>query len=713
VTTQGLSASFSVGASGTAPLSYQWRFNNANLSGQNASSLTFNPVSTNNAGNYSVVVSNSGGSVTSSVVTLTVSAPVAHPLIATQPASQTVQQGQSVTLSVGASGSAPLSYQWRFNNANLSGKTASSLTFNPVSTNNAGNYDVIVSNSAGSVTSLVATLTVTLPTVAPAITTQPSAQSVVLGQTATFNVVATGTAPLTYFWRKGTTVVSTSASSSFSISNAQTNDAGSYSVIVSNSAGTITSSGAALTVNVPAFIKSSPANRTVALNSSTTFTVVAGGTGPFGYQWYFNSAPVAGQTGSSYTIASVQAVDLGSYYAVVTNAYGSATSSVATLAEIPAPATAPLTVQIVGSGSVSPNYNGQLLVVGSNYTVTATADASNVFVGWSGGAASNNRTLTFTMQSNLVLIATFQATPPAPGGPTFTNGTYNGLFYPESGVTTASSGYITVGTTANGKYSGKLLLAGKSYSIRGQFDAEGRATNSIARGASARLVVELTLSPEDSDVLNGRVTDGNWSSEITADRCVFNAGNRAAQAGSYTLAIPGTPGTITSPVGAGYASITINAFGRVQIKGVLADGTKIMQNTTLSKNSEVPLYVSLSRGIGSLIGWLHFSSDDEGDIHGTVNWAKAQQPSNWLYPAGFAVQSEVIGSAYSMPTGGTRVLNMTNGVLTLGGGYLTNAISDQIVLGTNNKITVSTGSPATFNLTPATGLFKGTIVNPA
>src|SRR5690606_27748273 len=121
----GANATFTVSASGTGPLSYQWRFNGANISGATATSYTRSNVQSGDAGNYSVVVSNAAGSATSANAALTVNVP---PSITTQPVSQTVNAGANVTFTVSASGTAPLSYQWRFNGANISGATASSLT---------------------------------------------------------------------------------------------------------------------------------------------------------------------------------------------------------------------------------------------------------------------------------------------------------------------------------------------------------------------------------------------------------------------------------------------------------------------------------------------------------------------------------------------------------------------------------------------------------
>jgi len=171
------------------------------------------------------------------------------PTITTQPASQTVTAGSSVTFSVVASGTAPLSYQWKFNGANISGATSSSFTIASAQSANAGSYTVTVSNSAGSVTSAAATLTVNSSPVAPTITTQPASQTVTAGSSVTFSVVASGTAPLSYQWKFNGANISGATSSSFTIASAQSANAGSYTVTVSNSAGSVTSAAATLTVN--------------------------------------------------------------------------------------------------------------------------------------------------------------------------------------------------------------------------------------------------------------------------------------------------------------------------------------------------------------------------------------------------------------------------------------------------------------------------------
>lgn len=173
------------------------------------------------------------------------------PYITTQPANQTVTAGQTATFSVVASGTVPLSYQWQKSGSNISGATSSSYTTPATATSdNGATFKVVVSNSAGNATSSAATLTVNAPGGAPAITTQPQNQIVTAGQTATFSVVATGTAPLGYQWQKNNANISGATSSSYTTPATTTSDNGSaFDVVVSNSAGSVTSNAATLTVN--------------------------------------------------------------------------------------------------------------------------------------------------------------------------------------------------------------------------------------------------------------------------------------------------------------------------------------------------------------------------------------------------------------------------------------------------------------------------------
>ncbi len=202
--------------------------------------LATHPVSTHQAANYWVDVVFKATSSTA-------------PSISSQPASKTVTLGQTASFSVTATGTASLSYQWQKNGAAISGATSSSYT-TPATTSidNGALFAVVVSDSVGKVTSNSATLTVNS---APSITTQPLSQTMTAGQTASFAVTATGTAPLSYQWRKNGTPISGATSASYTTPAETTADNGAqFMVAVSNSAGSVTSSAAILTVSASTLV---------------------------------------------------------------------------------------------------------------------------------------------------------------------------------------------------------------------------------------------------------------------------------------------------------------------------------------------------------------------------------------------------------------------------------------------------------------------------
>jgi alpha-tubulin suppressor-like RCC1 family protein len=149
---------FSVTATGTTPLRYQWQLNSADMPGWTNSTLTLNNVQIVNAGTYSVTITNDFGPATSTNLNLTVNN--SAPVIAGQPAPQTNVVNASATFTVYAKGSTPLSYQWFFNSAAISGAISNSLIVANLQPDSAGKYSVVVSNAYGQATSINARLTV-------------------------------------------------------------------------------------------------------------------------------------------------------------------------------------------------------------------------------------------------------------------------------------------------------------------------------------------------------------------------------------------------------------------------------------------------------------------------------------------------------------------------------------------------------------------------
>ena len=342
----GADVTFSVEAGGTGPLSYQWQFNGASIPDATGPTLALPAVQSANAGDYTVVVSNTVGSLTSAVAVLTVNLP---PVINAPPQGQTVAAGADVTFNVEADGTEPLSYQWLFNGASISNATGPAFALPAVQSANAGDYIVVVSNAAGSVTSPVAVLTVNIP---PVINAQPQSQTVVAGADVTFNVEAAGTGPLSYQWQFNGGTISDATGPALALPAVQSANAGDYTVVVSNASGSVTSSVAVLTVNIAPVIAAQPQSQTVVAGADVTLNVEAGGTGPLSYQWQFNGATIPDATGPALVLAAVQSANAGDYTVVVSNASGSVTSSVAVLTvNIPPVINAPPQSQTVSVGA--------------------------------------------------------------------------------------------------------------------------------------------------------------------------------------------------------------------------------------------------------------------------------------------------------------------------------------------------------------------------
>ena len=237
------SASFSVSAEGTPPRRYQWLFNGGGLPGATGPNLTLNNVGADQTGGYSVIVFNTDGVAQSKTAMLTVLVPAA---IIVQPQSQTVRAGTNVTLSVTATSSTTISYQWRRNGLNLPGANSSTLVLNNVSDANNGDYSVVLTDAVGPLTSAPATLWVVY---VPVILQQPQNMTAVVGDNVTFTVQVTGTTPMGFRWRRESSTFVAQGQAALTIPNVQLNNAGKFSVVITNAANlSVTSSNAVLTV---------------------------------------------------------------------------------------------------------------------------------------------------------------------------------------------------------------------------------------------------------------------------------------------------------------------------------------------------------------------------------------------------------------------------------------------------------------------------------
>jgi len=373
----------------------------------------------------------------------------------------------------------------------------------------------------------------------------------------------------------------------------------------------------------------------------------------------------------------------------------------------------PLTLLISGSGTVTPNLNGRVLEVGKVYSLTAKPNTGSLFSNWTGGILATTQKLTFLMRTNLSLQANFVLNPFIQ-----VRGTYNGLFFMAGGVNHTNSGSFKITTTDKGAYSALISVGGKKYSASGQLDLDGKATKVIKRTGLAPVTVVWCLNLQGADAVAGTVTATNWHeiATLSGDRALYHATtNPAPQAGTYTLVIPGSPGSTSTPQGDGYGTATVGANGTVKFGGALADGTKISQSVTLSKNGEWPLYAPLYRGRGSVLSWVVFDAIRTNDVlHGLLSWIRPPGPAPKYYTNGFMAESLLTGWGYRNPGTTNRILVLTNGLLVLGGGNLGQVFTNKFILGPNNKVT--NDGPNKLELTftgrsgQFTGLFTGTFM---
>jgi hypothetical protein len=321
----GAALSLSVTATGTGPLMYQWSKDGQAIAGAMSASYSVAAVQVANAGEYSVAVTNSVGTVTSQAVTVSINEGVT---ITTQPASLSVNPGASATFSVSASGASPLTYQWRKAGVNIPGATSGTYTIDAVSISSVASYDVAVTNPVGTVLSTVAKLTLNEAVV---ITTQPVGRMLSIGGTLDLRVVAKGTDPKTYQWSRNGVAIDGGTAATYTIASAQTTDAGTYTVAVSNMVNAVTSTPAVVGFADGVTITSQPAPLTLNPGTLAVFNVTATGGGTLTYQWRRNGTNLTGGTLATYRIAAVKTTDAGTYTVVVSNQVGSATSAPAEL----------------------------------------------------------------------------------------------------------------------------------------------------------------------------------------------------------------------------------------------------------------------------------------------------------------------------------------------------------------------------------------------
>ena len=232
--------------------------------------------------------------------------PAGLPTITSHPQNRIAATNSNTSFSVSVCGTPPFAYQWLFNDGTLGGATNATLNLLALTPANAGDYRVIVSNSAGSITSQVATLIVQS---APFVIVQPQPVTVISNQSATFTVTAGGTPPLAYQWQFNGVNIPGATNSSLFLTNVHPNQAGNYRVQVINTAASAFSSNALLTVQVPIYFSAQPTNQNVLPGTNVTLAATVVGNGTVRYQWRFEGTNIPHATNASYNFTGANLFD--------------------------------------------------------------------------------------------------------------------------------------------------------------------------------------------------------------------------------------------------------------------------------------------------------------------------------------------------------------------------------------------------------------------
>jgi len=553
------------------------------------------------------------------------------------------------------------------------------------------------------------------------ITIPPLSRVVNSGADVSFTVLAVGAGTLSYQWWHGPYLIQEATNSTLTLTNVQIADAGEYVVRVLRGSQGVETLPAILMVDgvseqdlkKPDLYVTSPHTGFERVYSDRfTFSGTADDdAGVIGIYYQQNGSPwvtlppavdwtcgVTLQPGTNEFL--FKAADLAGNYSVTKKVVLSYCVTQA------------LSLTILGNGQVVGAANGQGLELGRNYTLRAVPTAGNYFSYWNAnGVISTDPTLSLLMESGSIVTANFVVNPFLS-----VQGSYSGLFYDINNPAHETSGLLTFKVTDQGKFTGKLVLGGASYSCGGQFGMDLRAQATITRSLpSPAIVIALQLSAV-SDRVVGSVGIGAPASTLEGYRSTFHPTMNPATsfAAKYTLALPGSDDTATSPRGNGSAALSVTSAGGVTFRGVLGDGTPVTQKASLAANGQWAFYVPLYKGKGSILGWLTLADTGTSDVSGLLLWTKPGGTIGAFYPAGFVDEISTIGSRYVAPLPGNRALNLSNAIVHLEGGNLAAPTTSDVTLDTFNRITVTStnANKLALKLSVSSGLMSGSFVNP-
>lgn len=545
------------------------------------------------------------------------------PTILTPPQSQVAPAGSTVTFSVSASGTPPLFYQWRANGEEIAGATRDTLLLRSVQTSDAGSYDVIVSNSAGSTTSQAATLMIGTETSLPPVVklTKPaSGATFALGSSVSLSatVNASGAVVTNVLFTADGLGIGSVDQAPFALVWLPTQPR-SYSLnaVAFDNSGL---AGTSAPVTVRVFIPDTKRPTVAVKNSPPQFArLTAPGISLDGTASddigldkvvvQVNGSPTQTAVGTTSWHAEVVLAP-GNNIVRVTSVDLAGNTSLPVTRYYTYVATTPLVVQLSGAGTVTPDLNGRALEIGKVYTLTARPNAGHLFAGWTGPANTNNARLSFQMESNLVLVAHFAPNPfPALAG------TYGGLFSNPNAAFPATSGAFDLQLGNVGAFSGKVIMNGASYPFHGQVGSGGNVTVPVLRPTLAPLALTLHLDSA-KNTIDGTGTDGNSEFALLAERRVTKTSLQGQR--SFVLRRAAADGGALVSTGL----LSVSGSGNVRISGRLVDGRSYSSSATLSSEGNIPFYAAFGQGSEMMIGWMHVAAAPEASPGGNLLWVR-------------------------------------------------------------------------------------------
>jgi alpha-tubulin suppressor-like RCC1 family protein len=488
----------------------------------------------------------------------------------------------------------PLTYQWMCNGTNLPGATDATLVLSNVQISQAGTYGLVASNAFGAVTNSDLSFSVQ-PLL---IQTPPQSQIVAGGSTATFGVTPIGQGPFGYYWQSNGTYLAGATNSSLVLPNVQMNQAGSYSVIVSNASGNVTSPNAMLGV-VPLFITAQPQNQATYVGGQASFSVATTGKGPFSYQWQSYGTNLPSGTNNPLLLTNVQFAGAGPYSVIVTNAFGAVQSSNALLTVVP--------ILITAQPQSQAAFLGQTI----NFAVTAQASLPLSYQWQFNGAdlpgtTTSSLTLTNCRYSRTGIYRVVMNTAVATTNSTDTSlAVAQVASWGSQGQATVPAGLSNLVAVAGGDYHGVALKADRTLVRWGDnTNVPADLTNVVAMAAGG--FHDLALKADGTIVAWGLNSSGqtNVPSDLTNARA-------AAAGGTHSLALKPDGGVVAwgdnssgqTNVPPDLTNVIAIAAGDAHSLALRADGRVVAWGNNDNGQTNVPN--GLSNVVAVAGGWVY------------------------------------------------------------------------------------------------------------